>query len=144
MSQDLKKAVSRESDKFMLRLPDGMRDRIANFARREGRSMNAEIVHILEDYYNMREHHDSLVDFYDGDSAGQLDHIEPGFIEDSRAGNLMLVSAEANAQLRTLLQQQIILLNKIVAPQPDASVADSKLVSRGPKPLAKRTRKPKD
>lgn len=142
MSQDLKKAVSRESDKFMLRLPEGMRDRIAKFARREGRSMNAEIVHILEDYYNMREHHDSLVDFYDEESPSQLNHIEPGFIEERRAGNLVLVSAEANAQLRTLLQQQIVLLNKIVAPQPDPPVVDGDL-AHDPKTLAKRTRKPK-
>lgn len=36
--------TGRESDKFMLRLPDGMRDRIAEAARHSGRSMNAEII----------------------------------------------------------------------------------------------------
>lgn len=39
----------REYDKFMLRFPDGMRDAIAERAKRNGRSMNSEIVQILED-----------------------------------------------------------------------------------------------
>ncbi|QRZ15959.1 Arc family DNA-binding protein [Paracoccus methylovorus] len=36
------------NDKFMLRLPDGMRDRIKAAAERNNRSMNAEIVMALE------------------------------------------------------------------------------------------------
>lgn len=35
-------------DQYMLRLPDGMRDRIAELAKASGRSMNAEIVARLE------------------------------------------------------------------------------------------------
>jgi hypothetical protein len=42
------KPVTRESDKFMLRLPDGMRARIAEAARHNGRSMNTEIVDRLQ------------------------------------------------------------------------------------------------
>lgn len=37
-------ATGRESEKFNLRLPDGMRDRIAEAAKVNNRSMNAEIV----------------------------------------------------------------------------------------------------
>lgn len=48
MNSDDKSAVSRESDKFMLRLPDGMRSTIASKAKTSGRSMNAEIVARLE------------------------------------------------------------------------------------------------
>ncbi len=44
-------SVGRESDKFMLRLPDGMRDRIKAAADRNGRSMNSEIVATLEEKY---------------------------------------------------------------------------------------------
>ena len=44
-------ATGRESDKFMLRLPDGMRERIKAAADRNNRSMNAEIVAALEDRY---------------------------------------------------------------------------------------------
>ena len=36
--------VARGSDQFMLRLPDGMRDRVKAAADESGRSMNAEII----------------------------------------------------------------------------------------------------
>lgn len=42
---------SDKQDKFMLRLPDGMRDRIKAAAEANNRSMNAEIVATLEDKY---------------------------------------------------------------------------------------------
>jgi predicted HicB family RNase H-like nuclease len=35
------------NDKYVLRLPDGMRDQIKEEADRNGRSMNAEIIHRL-------------------------------------------------------------------------------------------------
>ncbi|MBZ3693412.1 Arc family DNA-binding protein [Phyllobacterium calauticae] len=38
----------RGSEQVMIRLPDGMRDRIKLHAERHGRSMNAEIVQVLE------------------------------------------------------------------------------------------------
>ncbi|MBK0415194.1 Arc family DNA-binding protein [Chromobacterium haemolyticum] len=38
---------SRGQDKFIVRFPDGMRSRIAEAAKTNGRSMNAEIVHRL-------------------------------------------------------------------------------------------------
>lgn len=41
--------TGRESDKFMLRLPDGMRDRIRVEAESNKRSMNAEIVSRLQE-----------------------------------------------------------------------------------------------
>ncbi|MDX0543933.1 Arc family DNA-binding protein [Sinorhizobium medicae] len=40
--------TGRDSDKFMLRFPNGMRDRLKEEAAKNGRSMNAEIVHRLE------------------------------------------------------------------------------------------------
>jgi len=39
---------SRTADKFVVRLPDGMRDRIAEVARTHHRSMNSEIIARLE------------------------------------------------------------------------------------------------
>jgi len=39
---------SRDLNKFIVRLPDGMRERIAEEAKRNNRSMNAEVVHRLE------------------------------------------------------------------------------------------------
>ena len=44
MPQD---SPSRHLDQFLVRFPDGMRDRIAEVAKANGRSMNAEIVHRL-------------------------------------------------------------------------------------------------
>lgn len=47
----MKKSTSptgRSSDKFMLRLPDGMRDTISELAKDSGRSMNAELVHRIQ------------------------------------------------------------------------------------------------
>lgn len=41
-------ASSRSLDKFMVRLPEGMRDRLAAAARANRRSMNAELVIHLE------------------------------------------------------------------------------------------------
>ena len=40
--------LSRESEQFNLRLPDGMRDRIKALAANSRRTMTAEIVHRLE------------------------------------------------------------------------------------------------
>lgn len=41
-------ANSRTADKFVIRLPDGLRDRIADQAEGNRRSMNSEIVRRLE------------------------------------------------------------------------------------------------
>lgn len=42
---------SQQQDKFVLRLPDGMRERIKEAAAANNRSMNAEIVATLEEKY---------------------------------------------------------------------------------------------
>ncbi|HAW3716458.1 Arc family DNA-binding protein [Escherichia coli] len=39
----------KDYDKFNLRFPDGMRETIAERAKRNGRSMNSEIIQILQD-----------------------------------------------------------------------------------------------
>lgn len=46
----LKQAIysSRTADKFVVRLPDGMRERIADVAKEHHRSMNSEIIARLE------------------------------------------------------------------------------------------------
>jgi len=51
----LKKSPGRGSDQFVLRLPDGMRDRIASLAAENGRSMNAEIISRLEQTFENDE-----------------------------------------------------------------------------------------
>jgi hypothetical protein len=69
---EITKPVSRESDKFMLRLPDGMRELIAEEAKKNGRSMNAEIVHVLTAVYNNKQY------------LGELTHAN---IPDTELGN---------------------------------------------------------
>ena len=49
--------TGRESDKFMLRLPEGMREQIKAIADRSGRSMNAEIVVALSDWLDRVNYH---------------------------------------------------------------------------------------
>lgn len=44
----MRKYPSQMQDKFNLRFPDGMRDAIAEKAKKNGRSMNSEIVAALE------------------------------------------------------------------------------------------------
>lgn len=43
------KFPSQVQDKFTVRFPDGLRDAIAERAKKNGRSMNSEIIWILED-----------------------------------------------------------------------------------------------
>ena len=46
---------SRALDKFILRLPDRMRDQIANAAKANNRSMNAEVVSRLQNSFEKSE-----------------------------------------------------------------------------------------
>ncbi|RAW93976.1 MULTISPECIES: Arc family DNA-binding protein [unclassified Photorhabdus] len=48
----MKKYPSQEMERFNVRLPAGMRDAIAERAEKHGRSMNSEIVQILQDVLN--------------------------------------------------------------------------------------------
>lgn len=43
-----KKRPAKEADKYIVRLPDGMREKIAEAAKANNRSMNAEIVDRLQ------------------------------------------------------------------------------------------------
>lgn len=48
MTKPEKPPLAIEADKFIVRLPEGMRDRIAEAAKGNNRSMNAEIVARLQ------------------------------------------------------------------------------------------------
>lgn len=69
---------SRTAEKFVVRLPDGVRDRIAAIASENRRSMNSEIVHRLEDSLAITE---SLPD----DVGADLSPIERELIQSFRA-----------------------------------------------------------
>jgi plasmid stability protein len=50
-TKTISKKTGPGSEQFQLRLPDGMRKALAELAARNGRSMNAEIVHALAMYF---------------------------------------------------------------------------------------------
>jgi predicted DNA-binding protein len=43
-------ATNRESDRIIVRLPDGMRERLAKMAASRGRSMTSEVIAALENH----------------------------------------------------------------------------------------------
>ena len=49
--RQLPRATDRGSDKFIIRLPEGMRQHLAELAKQHGRSMNAEVVTALAVYF---------------------------------------------------------------------------------------------
>jgi plasmid stability protein len=58
----MSKKPAQPQDKYVLRLPDGMRDRIKMQADRNGRSMNAEIVQALEQFFPPEPSTEELMD----------------------------------------------------------------------------------
>ena len=63
--------IGRESDKFMLRMPDGMRDRIKASAEDNKRSMNAEIIVGLSMYLGITDERETdLSDPHNFDLTG--------------------------------------------------------------------------
>jgi plasmid stability protein len=95
--------TTRESDRFMLRLPDGMRDRIKAAAEANTRSMNAEIVYRLES-------HETLLEEVSKQAQAWLD-LKKSFDEMNKTWSerLTVVSAEAKGLPRGLydrIQQQ--------------------------------------
>ncbi len=65
----------RDYDKFMLRFPDGMREAIAERAKANGRSMNSEIVQILQDALERRVV-DSQAQLSDSAKVALRQHID--------------------------------------------------------------------
>ncbi|HGN2048526.1 TPA: Arc family DNA-binding protein [Proteus mirabilis] len=61
------KYPSQLQDKFNLRLPDGMKDIIAERAKANGRSMNSEIIQMLQYVIDEAEHMDRIVANADAD-----------------------------------------------------------------------------
>ncbi|HBY6105594.1 Arc family DNA-binding protein [Klebsiella pneumoniae] len=68
----------REYDKFMLRFPDGMRDAIAERAKRNGRSMNSEIIQIIEDVLKTDKNNEIVINESD---ISELSRVKPETME---------------------------------------------------------------
>jgi plasmid stability protein len=86
-----KKIAGKDADQYMLRLPDGLRDRVANRAAENGRSMNTEIIEAIEKHlqgldriselWELFQKHREKVDMIDV-MLGAIDELE------SRVGRL--------------------------------------------------------
>ena len=63
---------SRKLDKFILRLPDGMRDAIAASAKANNRTMNAEIVQRLQNSFNSKHQVTKASSGYEADADERL------------------------------------------------------------------------
>jgi hypothetical protein len=54
---------SQAQDRIIIRMPDGMRDKLSAIARANGRSMTAEVVHRLEQSFERDATSDAVPDF---------------------------------------------------------------------------------
>lgn len=52
---------SRTADKFVVRLPDGMRDQVNAAATADDRSMNSLIVKAIREYLDLQQHQKALL-----------------------------------------------------------------------------------
>lgn len=87
--------AGRGSDQFMVRLPEGIRDKIAVAAEANGRSMNAEIVARIEEYPELKEYKQSFQ---------QAEAVNTALSAERQ--NLLLKLTELKAELLT--SQQLV------------------------------------
>lgn len=87
--------TNRESDKFIVRLPDGMRDRIKTAAEANNRSMNAEIVARLDASFD------------------EMPEVLSDYLE-NRAQKLQLEIRAQRAEARTTEERIKILEHKLI------------------------------
>jgi len=87
----------READAFMLRLPNGMRERIKRAADANGRSMNAEIVAVLSERYP------EPADPFEVLVRDVLEVLSQGAVENSAADGTTKRSTQSRDALADLL-----------------------------------------
>lgn len=93
-------APSKQLDQFVVRLPDGMRDRIKAAAEANNRSMNAEIIATLEEKYPAPEALDP------NDLEVMLDYVLAADSEEAMRAR----AAEANGVLKSAGKNAAILV----------------------------------
>ena len=62
--ETIKKIAAKDADQYMLRLPPGLRDRVARRAAENGRSMNTEIVEAIERHLTGADRVTQLWEFF--------------------------------------------------------------------------------
>jgi plasmid stability protein len=97
------KYPSQLQDKFNLRLPDGMRDVIAERAKRNGRSMNSEIVDIISNAVSQPALAQEGIEYLLGlANPGELEKLSPSeeASEESSLGCWLLWRRDWNQKAR--------------------------------------------
>ncbi|MCI0207001.1 UNVERIFIED_ASMBLY: Arc family DNA-binding protein [Cronobacter sakazakii] len=101
----MSKFPSQEMDRFNLRFPEGMREAIAERAKRNGRSMNSEIIQIIEDTLNR----DNLINAaVDENISDKLDRSKVSELEILQEKIIAIQRSEVN-----LLRQQVDILRRM-------------------------------
>jgi predicted HicB family RNase H-like nuclease len=62
--KSVKKIAAKDADQYMLRLPPGLRDRVARRAAENGRSMNTEIIEAIEQHLTGADRVTQLWEFF--------------------------------------------------------------------------------
>jgi hypothetical protein len=73
----VKKIAAKDADQYMLRLPPGLRDRVAQRAAENGRSMNTEIIEAIEKHLIGEDRVTRLWEFFEKnrENVERIDHI---------------------------------------------------------------------
>lgn len=115
----MSKFPSQEMDRFNLRLPEGMREAIAERAKENGRSMNSEIIDMINNSLYLpsvgQDAIDTMLEMGKSDRIHELDDADRAQVE-----TLLLQIAEKinkkNEQNVKNLSQIIDLINRIKKP----------------------------
>ncbi|MEX9843297.1 Arc family DNA-binding protein [Providencia rettgeri] len=100
-------------ERFTVRMPMGMRERIADRAERNGRSMNSEIVQILQDILDGRVQYDLPDGVRDSGISGTVDILSANKeLLHEQANNYQKQIAEQRLMLEQLEQMKIIALEQ--------------------------------
>ncbi|EBD9024067.1 Arc family DNA-binding protein [Citrobacter farmeri] len=109
----------RDYDKFMLRFPDGMRDAIADRAKENGRSMNSEIIDMINNALYLpsigQDAIDYMLELAKSDEVDDLDdesreHVEALLLQIAEKLNKKIEQSSNN------LAQIIALMSRIKKP----------------------------
>ncbi|MEX6122952.1 Arc family DNA-binding protein [Providencia hangzhouensis] len=100
-------------ERFTVRMPMGMRERIADRAEKNGRSMNSEIVQILQDILDGRVQYDLPDGVRDSGISGTVDILSANKeLLHEQASNYQKQIAEQRLMLEQLEQMKIIALEQ--------------------------------
>lgn len=101
MSKDL--PPSRTAEQFVVRFPDGMRDRIKSMADEDGRSMNSQIIYMLQDCFDQME--DRVEQLQDGLKSAGRSNVSIGLND----------PVDRAAILKVILLNELMLLRRRIS-----------------------------